>query len=214
MKQILILAGDFVDDYELMVPFVSLKMLGYEVDIISPGRDKGDRIKTAIHAISNEDWKLVRRGKPVTYSESSGHPFTIGNGFDWENIEAETKRYDGLILPGGRAPEYLALLPEVRKLVIQFMKDDKPIGAICHGPQILANADAFSDDIEYFKGKKMCPYPSIALECSLLGAKIDNDYPPNIAITDGNLVTSPSWLGLPEFMKQYVRLLNNQRTLF
>ncbi|MFW9952155.1 MAG: DJ-1/PfpI family protein [Candidatus Thorarchaeota archaeon] len=207
MKKVIILAGDFVDDYELMVPYVMLNALGYKVDVVSPGRIKGDRIKTVIHAISNEDWKLLRRGKPVTYSESLGHPFTIGNGFDWEKVEQEAKKYDGLIIPGGRAPEYLSLIPDVRKLVIEFMKEDKPIGAICHGPQILATTAALSENGEYLKGKKMCPYPSIVLECSLLGAKIKDDYPPNIAITDGNLVTAPSWLALPEFMKQFLELL-------
>jgi protease I len=209
MVKILILVGDFVDDYELMVPYVMLNVLGHKVDVVSPGRNKGDRIKTAIHAISNEDWKLLRRGKPVTYSESLGHPFILGSEIDWDNIEEEAKKYDGLLIPGGRAPEYLSLIPGVRKLVIEFMNEDKPIGAICHGPQILANAAALSENSKYLKGKEMCPYPSIALECSLLGAKIDNDYPPDIAITDGNLVTAPSWLALPEFMKQFLKLLKD-----
>jgi len=207
MAKILILVGDFVDDYELMVPYTILKMLDHEVFVISPGREKGDRIKTAIHFISNDDWKLVRRGKPTTYSESLGHPFIISDGFNWENIENDANRFDGLILPGGRAPEYLSTLPEVRGLVLSFMKSNKPIGAICHGPEILASTDALSNEIEYLRDKKMCPYPSVVLECSLLGAKITNDYAPNIAITDGNLVTAPSWLALPEFMKQFIKLL-------
>ncbi|MFX0010679.1 MAG: DJ-1/PfpI family protein, partial [Candidatus Hermodarchaeota archaeon] len=142
--------------------------------------------------------------------ESLGHPFIIGDDFNWENIDEEVKEFDGLILPGGRAPEYLSTLPEVRKLVSYFMKHDKPIGAICHGPQILASTDALNSEIDYLQNKKMCPYPSVVLECSLLGAKITNDYAPNIAITDGNLVTAPSWLALPEFMKQFIQLINNK----
>jgi protease I len=201
------LVGDFVDDYELMVPYVMLSSLGHEVNVVSPGRDRGDQIKTAIHAISNEDWKLLRQGKPVTYSESLGHPFTLGTEFNWEDIELEASRHDALLLPGGRAPEYLSLIPEVRKLVLQFIEGNKPIGAICHGSQIVATAIALSGNSEYLRGKKMCPYPSVVLECSLLGAKIENDYPPNIAITDGNLVTAPSWLALPEFMKQFLETL-------
>jgi protease I len=190
-----------------MVPYSTLKMLDHEVTVISPGREKGDRIKTAIHFISNDDWKLVRRGKPTTYTESLGHPFIIGDGFNWEDIENDAQKFDALILPGGRAPEYLSTIPEIQKLVAFFMKHDKPIGAICHGPQILASADALSQDMDYLMNKKMCPYPSVALECSLLGAKIDDDYPPNIAMTDGNLVTAPSWLALPEFMKQFIQIL-------
>jgi protease I len=208
MKKILILTGDFVDDYELMVPYSVLTMFGCEVKIICPGKEKGDFIKTAIHYISVQDWDLALKGKPVTYSESLGHPYRLDDDFDWTNLEKEVINFDGLIIPGGRAPEYLSLLPEVKKLVLHFMKSDKPIGAICHGPQILAHSDVSSTDIEYLKGKKMYPYPSVALGCSLQGAIIEDQYPPDKSYTDGKLVTAPSWLGLPQFMSQFLKLLN------
>ncbi|MFX1389501.1 MAG: DJ-1/PfpI family protein, partial [Promethearchaeota archaeon] len=164
--------------------------------------------KTAIHYISIEDWALALKGKPITYSESLGHPYRLEDDFDWENIDNELRDYDGLIIPGGRAPEYLSVIPEVQKLVGIFMLEDKPIGAICHGPQILSHSDASLKQKKYLEGKKIYPYPSVSLACSLQGAIIEDQYPPNKTFTDGNLVTAPSWLGLPEFMKQFLKLLN------
>ena len=207
-KKILILTGDYVDDYELMVPYSILTMFGCEVKIICPGRGKGEFIKTAIHYISVEDWELALKRKPITYSESLGHPYRLNDDFDWENVEKEVANYDGLIIPGGRAPEYLSLVPEVQKLVVHFMDNNKPIGAICHGPQVLAYSDAANKKIDYLKGKKIYPYPSVALECSLQGAIIEDEYAANVAYTQDNLVTAPSWDGLPEFMKQFLKLLN------
>lgn len=206
--KVLILAGDYADDFEIMVPFSVLKIFGCETHVVCPGRSKGDFIKTAVHYISKEDWELAMKGKPVTYSESLGHPFMLRHDFDWKNIESEVESYDGLIIPGGRAPEYLSLLPEVQKVVAHFIEKNKPIGAICHGAQVLTYADAYLKNIDFLKGKKMVPYPSIILECRLLGAEIEDKYPSNIAITQGNLVTAPSWEALPEFMKQFLKLLN------
>jgi len=206
--KILLVAGDFVDDYELMVPFSTLTMFGCEVHIVSPKRDKGEFIRTAVHYIAEEDWKLILKGKPITYSESLGHPYRIEHEFNWDNVDEEVKNYDGLILPGGRAPEYLGLIPEVQKLVSHFIETNKPIGAICHGPFVLTHADAAFKHIEYLKGKKVYPFPSINLECKLLGAIVEEEYPADIAYTDGSLVTAPSWQALPEFMKQFLKLLN------
>jgi protease I len=210
-KKILILTGDYVDDFELIVPYSVLSMFGCEVKIICPGRGKGEFIKTAIHYISIEDWELASKGKPITYSESLGHPYRLNNDFDWENLEKEVADYDGLIIPGGRAPEYLSLIPDVQKLVSHFMENNKPIGAICHGAQILAYANTVLKKGDFLRGKKVYPYPSIALECTLQGAIIEDEYPPNIAYTQDNLVSAPSWDALPAFMKQFLTLLNLTR---
>ena len=206
-KKILILTGDFVDDYELMVPYSILTMFGCEVKVICPGKGKDEFIKTALHYISIDDWNLALKGKHVTYSESLGHPYRLEDDFDWKNVEREVEEYDGLIIPGGRAPEYLSLIPEVQKITSHFMKNNKLIGAICHGSQILAYTDANNKEFNYLKGKKMYPYPSVALSCSLQGAIIEEQYPAYMVFTDGNLVTAPSWLALPEFMKQFLCLL-------
>lgn len=207
-KNVLMLTGDYVDDYELMVPYSILTMFGCEVHVISPGKAEGDFIKTAIHYISKEDWELTLEGKPTTYSESLGHPFRLTHDFNWEDIDKELINYDALLLPGGRAPEYLSVIPEVQNLVSHFMKKNKPIGAICHGSQILTHTDSSFQEFDYLRNKNVYPYPSVALECSLLGAIVDSNYRPYIAFTDGNLVTGPSWLALPEFMKHFLKLLN------
>ncbi|MFX0178311.1 MAG: DJ-1/PfpI family protein [Candidatus Hodarchaeota archaeon] len=207
-QKILILAGDFVDDYELMVPYSVLTMFGCEVKIVCPGKSKGEFIKTAIHYISIDDWELALKGKPVTYSESLGHPYRLEDDFNWDNLDDEVKEYDGIIIPGGRAPEYISLLPEAQKIVTHFIEKNKPIGAICHGLQVLAHTDNALKNFEYLNGKKMYPYPSVALSCSLQGAIIEDQYPPNMTYTDGNLVSAPSWLALPEFMKQFLKLLD------
>ena len=207
-KQVLMLFGDFADDYEVMVPYSILKMIGYRVDVACPGKKGGEFIRTAVHYISEADWSLMMNGKPVNYSESLGHPFRLTNSFDWEKFEVKLKDYEGLIIPGGRSPEYLSDLPEVQNLVHHFMRENKPIGAICHGIQILTHSDAAFEDIKYLEGKIVFPYPSLILECKSLGAIVKQDYTADAAITQEKLVTAPSWLALPEFMKQFLNLLN------
>ncbi len=206
-KKVLMLVGDFVDDYELMVPISTLTMFGAQIHAICPGKKRGDYIKTVAHYISEPDMQLAMEGKMVTYSETLAHPYRINHEFDWEDIEKELQKYDGLLIPGGRAPEYLASVPDVQQIVTHFIKTNKPIGAICHGPHILTHTDANLSDVHYLKGKKMVAYPSAILEAKLLGAIIEDEFPPDVAITDGNLVTAPSWLGLPEFMKHFLKLL-------
>lgn len=207
-KQVLMLFGDYADDYEVMVPYSVLKMVGYLVDVACPGKIEGDFVRTAVHYISEADWSLMISGKPVNYSESLGHPFRLANKFDWENFEETLNNYEGLIIPGGRSPEYLSDLPEVQKLVHHFMLQNKPIGAICHGIQILTHSDAAFEDLKYLEGKIVFPYPSLILECKSLGAIVNQDYAADAAITQDKLVTAPSWLALPEFMNQFLNLLN------
>ena len=124
--RLLMLAGDFVEDYEIMVPFQALQMVGHSVDAVCPGKQKGDKIRTAIHDFEGDQ----------TYTEKRGHDFTLNANFD----DVDPAKYDGLVIPGGRAPEYLRLNPKVLEIVRHFAKADKPIAAICHGPQLLAAA--------------------------------------------------------------------------
>jgi len=112
-KKILILAGDFVEDYELMVPFQCLQMLGYDVDVVCPDKKENEQIKTAIHDFEGDQ----------TYTEKPGHNFTLNASFD--NIDEST--YDGLLIPGGRAPEYIRLNQRVLDIVKYFDTNNKPI---------------------------------------------------------------------------------------
>ncbi|HIC95395.1 TPA: DJ-1/PfpI family protein, partial [Candidatus Bipolaricaulota bacterium] len=140
MKRVLMLVGDFVEDYEAMVPFQMMKMVGLEVDTVCPDKKAGDKVKTAIHDFEGDQ----------TYSEKPGHNFAITADFDGINPE----NYDGLVIPGGRAPEYIRLNERVLEIVRNFAESNKPIAAICHGPQVLAAAGVL-------KGRKCMAYPAV-----------------------------------------------------
>src|ERR1700761_8861524 len=118
--RLLMLVGDFVEDYEVMVPFQALQVLGHTVDAVCPGKKKGDSLRTAIHDFEGDQ----------TYTEKRGHNFALNATFD----DIDETRYDGLVIPGGRAPEYLRLNPRILEIVRYFDKAGKPIAALCHGP--------------------------------------------------------------------------------
>jgi protease I len=183
--KLLLLAGDYVEDYEIMVPFQALLAMGHTVDAVCPGKKKGDFVRTAIHDFEGDQ----------TYSEKRGHNFTLNATFD--AIKAED--YDGLVIPGGRAPEYLRLNPKVIEIVKHFAEADKPIAAICHAVQILAAA-------KVVKGRRVSCYPACSPDLENVGgryAEIDIAD----AVTDGNLVTAPAWPAHPAFLAQFQKVL-------
>jgi len=183
--KLLMLTGDYAEDYEVMVPFQALLMLGYTVDAVCPGKKAGEQIRTAIHDFEGDQ----------TYSEKRGHNFTLNASFD--QIDAAT--YDALVVPGGRAPEYLRLDAKVIAMVQHFAQANKPIAAICHGPQLLAAAGIL-------KGRAVNCYPACAPEMALAGGS----YVP-IEVTqahvDGKLVTGPAWPAHPEWLRKFVGVL-------
>src|SRR5437016_1425383 len=142
-KKILMLVGDYVEDYEVMVPFQALLMVGHQVHAVCPGKKAGQTIRTAVHDFEGDQ----------TYSEKPGHNFTLNAGF--ESIKAED--YDALVIPGGRAAEYLRLNDQVLRLVRHFAERDKPIAAICHGLQLLTAAGTL-------EGKTCTAYPAVGPE--------------------------------------------------
>ncbi|KAJ4974584.1 hypothetical protein NE237_007758 [Protea cynaroides] len=185
-KQILFICGDYMEDYEVMVPFQSLQALGCHVDAVCPKKGAGDKCPTAIHDFEGDQ----------TYSEKPGHDFTLTASF--EGLDAT--KYDALVIPGGRAPEYLALDEKVLALVKHFMDVGKPVASICHGQQILAAAGVL-------KGKKCTAYPAVKLNVDLAGATWLDPNPIHRCFTDGNLVTGAAWPGHPEFISQLMALL-------
>ncbi len=183
--RLLLLAGDFVEDYEIMVPFQALQMVGHTVHAVCPGKKKGDQIRTAIHDFEGDQ----------TYTEKRGHNFTLNATFD----EIDPARYDGLIIPGGRAPEYLRLNPKVLDMIRHFAKANKPIAALCHGPQLLAAAGVI-------KGRKLNAYPACAPEVELAGGTyVTVDM--TSAVVDGNLVTGPAWPAHPAWLAKFLEVL-------
>ena len=187
-KNILMLVGDFAEDYEVMVPFQALLAVGHTVHAVCPGKKTGDKVRTAIHDFEGDQ----------TYTEKRGHDFTLNATFD----EARPERYDALLIAGGRAPEYLRLNPKLLDVVRHFFSEDKPVAAICHGPQILTAAGVI-------KGRKVSAYPAVGPEVKLAGAtyaEIGIDE----AVTDGNLVTAPAWPAHPAWLAQFFEVLGTR----
>jgi protease I len=186
-KRILMLVGDYVEDYEVMVPFQMLLLVGHEVAAVCPGKKSGDFVATAIHDFEGEQ----------TYSEKRGHNFRLNATF--ETVDENT--FDGLVIPGGRSPEYLRLTPRVLAIVQHFAVAQKPIAAVCHGAQLLSAAGVI-------KGRRISAYPACKPEVELGGGEFvpANETFEN-AHSDGNFVTAPAWPAHPAWMRQFLAAL-------
>jgi protease I len=187
-KKILFLTGDFAEDYETMVPFQALLMLGHTVHAVCPGKKSGETIKTAIHDFEGDQ----------TYTEKPGHLFTLNASFD----EIDPAHYDAVMIAGGRAPEYLRLNDKVIAAVRHFAEAGKPVAAVCHGAQLLAAADVI-------RGKRISAYPACAPEVTLAGGTYA-DIAVTDAVTDGQFVTAPAWPAHPAWLAQFVKLLGTE----
>lgn len=184
-RTILMLVGDFVEDYEVMVPFQALQMVGHTVHAVCPHKKAGDKVKTAIHDFEGDQ----------TYTEKPGHQFTLNATFD----DITVSDYDALVIPGGRAPEYLRLNPKVIAMIQHFHHKHKPIASICHGAQLLATADVL-------QGKRCSAYPACGPDVTRSGG-IYVDIPVDCSLIDGNLVTAPAWPAHPAWLADFLTLL-------
>ena len=185
MPKILMLCGDFTEDYETMVPFQALSMLGYQVDAVCPDKKAGDTVATAVHDFLGEQ----------TYTELRGHNFALTADFD----AVDTADYAGLFITGGRAPEYIRLNARVLEIVREFFSAEKPVAAICHGPQVLAAAGVLA-------GYTATAYPAVGPDITLAGG-IYKEAGMDEAIVDRNLVTAPAWPGDTAICREFARLL-------
>ena len=189
-KKILMFVGDFVEDYEAMVPFQMLTMVGHQVDAVCPGKKAGDTVKTAIHDFEGDQ----------TYSEKPGHNFHINADFD----AVKSADYDALVIPGGRAPEYLRLNPRILELTREFFSAGKPVAAVCHGPQILAAAGVLKD-------RSCSAYPAVGPDVEQAGGCwLANNETFSDGHVDGNLVTAPAWPAHPEWMRKFLEVLGSR----
>lgn len=187
-KKILMLVGDFVEDYEVMVPFQALQMVGHKVHAVCPDKSSGDSVRTAVHDFEGDQ----------TYSEKPGHNFTLNATF--KDIRAED--YDALVIPGGRAPEYIRLNEAVLKIVQHFASANKPIAAVCHGAQVLAAAGVL-------KNKSCSCYPAVGPDVAIAGGTFV-DIPVDQAHVDGNLVTAPAWPAHPDWLSKFLKVLGTR----
>lgn len=187
-KSILMLVGDYVEDYEVMVPFQALLMVGHTVHAVCPGKKAGETVRTAVHDFDGAQ----------TYSEKPGHNFAVNHNFD--DVRPET--YDALVIPGGRAPEYIRLNARVLDIVRHFAREKKPIASICHGAQVLAAAGVL-------EGKSCSCYPAVAPEVTRGGGKFA-DIAMTEAHVDGNLVSAPAWPAHPAWLSKFLAVLGTK----
>jgi protease I len=184
-KKLLMIVGDFAEDYEVMVPFQALQIVGHEVHAVCPDKKKGDKIITAVHQMEQYQ----------TYTESNGHFFELNYSFD--SVKADD--YDGLVLPGGRAPEYLKMNPNVIKICQHFLDSDKPIAAVCHGISILTL-------LNNIKGRTMTCFPTVMFEVKFAGA-VYQEAKFEEAVVDKNIVTAVAWTGHVEWLRKFLEVL-------
>jgi protease I len=187
-KTILMLVGDYVEDYEVMVPFQALQMVGHTVHAVCPGKKAGDVVRTAVHDFEGDQ----------TYSEKRGHNFSLNAAFDGIRVE----QYDALVIPGGRAPEYIRLNPRVLEMVRHFAGAGKPIAAICHGAQVLAAAGVL-------EGKRCSCYPAVSPDVTRAGGayvEVSMDQ----AVADSNLITAPAWPAHPAWLAKFLAILGTR----
>jgi protease I len=187
-KKILQLVGDFAEDYEVMVPFQALQMVGHTVHAVCPDKKSGEKIRTAIHDFEGDQ----------TYSEKRGHDFALNATF----ASVKPEDYDALVISGGRAPEYIRLNPRVLQIVRHFFDADKPVASVCHGAQVLTAAGVV-------KGRTVSAYPAVGPDVTLGGGEYA-DIPVTDAVTDGNLVSAPAWPAHPAWLSQFLEVLGTK----
>ena len=187
-KKILMLAGDYVEDYEIIVPFHALQMVGHTIHAVCPGKKSGEFVSTSIHDFEGDQ----------TYTEKRGHNFALNATFD----QVKPEDYDALMIPGGRAPEYIRMNARVLDIVRYFMKENKPVAAICHAPQVLAAAGVL-------KGRKCSSYPATSPDVTLAGGTYV-DVGMAEAVVDGNLVTGPAWPALHSWLAKFLTVLGTK----
>lgn len=184
-KKILFLVGDFVEDYEVMVPFQALAAVGYDVQAACPDKKAGDFVRTAVHDFEGDQ----------TYSEKPGHNFTLNATF----ADVDPAGYDALVIPGGRAPEYIRLNERVLEIVRHFFDTNKPVAAICHGAQVLAAAGVLD-------GRECSAYPACGPDVTRAGGRYQN-ISVDAAHVEGNLVTAPAWPAHPAWISKFLGVM-------
>ena len=196
MPKLLLIVGDYVEDYELMVPFQALSMIGYECVVVCPGKSTGETVATAIHDFEGAQ----------TYSEKRGHNFRLNADFDSLDASQSAADFAGLVLPGGRAPEYLRLDERVLEIIRAFAGSERPVAAICHAAQMLMAADVI-------RGKRLQSYPACKPEVLVAGGLWDEPSAGlDSACTDGWLVTAPAWPAHPAWLRSFVEVLGGSLT--
>jgi protease I len=180
MSKVLIVTGDGAESLEVMYPFQRLLEEGIQVDLASPTKKV---LQSVVHDFE-PGWE--------TNTEKLGYRIQSNLAFS----EVRPDAYEGLVIPGGRAPEYIRYNEDLQRIVQAFFRANKPVAAICHAAQVLAVAGVL-------KNRRMTCYHLVRSEAMAAGA----NYVDQEVVVDGNLVTSRAWPDHPAFMREFLRIL-------
>ncbi len=180
MARVLLIAGDATESLDTWYPYHRLREEDIEVQIAAPSKKV---LNSVVHDFE-PGWD--------TYIEKPGYRIPADIAFR----DVKPENYDGIILSGGRAPEYLRNDPDLKEIVRHFVEREKPIAALCHGSLILAALDAI-------RGRTIATYSALAPDMERAGAKFKDTE----VVAEGNLVTSRTWMDLPFFMREFLKVL-------
>jgi protease I len=188
-KKILMLTGEFTEEYEIFVFQQAMEAVGHTVHVICPDKKAGDVIATSLHDFEGHQ----------TYTEKFGHNFVINKTFS----EVEPEQYHAVYCAGGRGPEYIRTDKRIQAIVRHFHEAKKPIFTICHGVQILVAVDGV------VRGKKVAALGACEPEVTLAGGTYI-DLSPTEAYVDGNMVSAKGWTALATFMRECLKVLGTE----
>ena len=190
-KKILMLTGDFTEEYEIFVFQQAMEAVGHKVHVVCPDKKAGDILRTSLHDFEGDQ----------TYTEKLGHNFVINKTF--ADAERELDGYDAVYCAGGRGPEYIRTDKRVQAIVRHFHEANKPIFTICHGVQILIAVDGV------VRGKKVAALGACEPEVALAGGTYI-DLSPTEAYVDGTMVSAKGWTALAAFMRECLKVLGTE----
>jgi protease I len=183
MARVLILTGDAAEDLEVMYPYQRLLEEGYEVDIAAPSKKK---LQFVVHDfVEGFD----------TYTEKPGHSWQADVAF----ADVDPAQYVAVIVPGGRAPEYIRNDPDCQRIIKHFFTEDKPVAQLCHGPLVPAAAGVLS-------GRRTAAYPALATDVALAGA----EFVDGAGVVDGVVVSGRAWPDHPTWMREFMQVLRSK----
>jgi protease I len=183
MPKVLVLTGDAAESLEVMYPYQRLLEEGYDVDIAAPSKKK---LQFVVHDfVEGYD----------TYTEKPGYTWDADLAFS----EVDPSAYAAVVIPGGRAPEYIRNDPDFVRIIEHFFSEEKPVAQLCHAPLALASAGVL-------KGRRTAAYPALQPDVEAVGA----EYVDGAGVVDGVMVSARAWPDHPVWMREFVRLLREQ----
>ena len=180
MAKVLILTGDAAETLEVFYPYQRLQEEGYEVHLAAPAVKK---LQFVVHDfVDGFD----------TYTEKPGYTWPADLAF----ADVDPEDYVALVIPGGRAPEYIRNDPDCQRIIRHFFSVDKPVAQLCHAPLALAAAGVLD-------GRRTAAYPALEPDVRAAGAEfVDGG-----GVVDGLMVSGRAWPDHPAWMREFINIL-------